>query len=170
MKLLINSQTYGIFEVSIDDEDYHKIEGHTLFISPRSDCIDGHVRYYVSVSFPTGKRGANTKLLHRLILPGYKNIDHIDHNGLNNCKSNLRPATTSQNGANQRKRKSKCTSQYKGVHFHPFGKYQARIKYNYKTYSLGLYFTELEAAIAYNKAASEIYGPYAHLNILKEQQ
>ena len=53
------------------------------------------------------------KLLHHLLM-GCKGIDHIDGNGLNNHRSNLRVATHSQNMQNRKKWRGK--SKYKGVY------------------------------------------------------
>jgi len=91
--------------------------------------------------------------------------DHKNGNGLDNRRKNLRVATYSQNCANVGKKKKNATSQYKGVCFEKScDRWRARIKHNYKMISLGCFDTEIEAAIAYNKAALKIFKEFAFLN------
>lgn len=127
----------------------NKIDG--IFYALRNDEIDGKK---VMI------------LMHREVLNVEKNkyIDHIDGNGLNNCRNNLRESTNSQNQANRGANK-RNTSGYKGVVFDK-NKWQAKIGHNRKTIHLGRYKTKEEAAIAYNKGAIERFGEYAKLNIL----
>lgn len=119
--------------------------------------------------------GAKTMFLHRLIMglteaPRSVLVDHKDHNGLNNSRTNLRVTDNSNNQRNSRKRLSaKRTSAYKGVSKRSDNKsnpWQARIKLPDKIKHLGYYRTEIEAATAYNKAAISIFGPMAYLNQL----
>lgn len=86
--------------------------------------------------------------------------DHIDHNGLNNCRSNLRLATPSQNAANS-KSHSGTRSGYKGV-YPKRKKWQARIKVNYQEIVLGVFKTPEEAYEAYKRAAREYFGEFAY--------
>lgn len=92
-------------------------------------------------------------------------VDHIDGNGLNNRKSNLRIVTSTQNRWNQRRKKLNATSQYKGVYWDKFNRcFKAQIRCNKQTFHLGSHLTEREAALAYNKAAQAYFGEYAYLN------
>jgi hypothetical protein len=111
--------------------------------------------------------------LHRVImkLAGHslsgKLVDHINMNPLDNRIENLRVATKAQNMSN-RPAPANNTSGYKGVSLHKqTGKWRAIIKHNYKQIALGLYHTKEEAALAYNKAALEIQGDFAYLNVIK---
>ncbi len=70
------------------------------------------------------RRNKRTEFLHNLIMkrefgsiPKGKICDHINLNGLDNTRGNLRIATYSQNCANVPKKKKNPTSQYKGVFF-----------------------------------------------------
>ena len=100
-------------------------------------------------------------------------IDHKDFCGLNNTRENARVATVGQNNANRRKSlKTKMSSPYKGVSWHknikkrPWQAY-IRISQNGDTRRrvfLGYFATQEEAALAYNRAASQYFGEYAHLN------
>jgi len=131
----------------------------------------GHTTTYIK----TEKNG-KTIYLHRLIMgcsdkPRSVCVDHIDRNGLNNYKANLRITDNSGNNANTPKRLSaKYTSSYKGVSKIPNNKskcWQARIKLSGKEKHLGFYRTETEAARAYNQAALDLFGPIAYLNIIE---
>jgi len=76
-------------------------------------------------------------LMHYGSLPKY--IDHIDGNKLNNCISNLRAATPSQNSCNS-KRKQSNLSGVKGVFFYkPNQKWSVQIMVNYKKLFYGYY-------------------------------
>jgi predicted Zn-ribbon and HTH transcriptional regulator len=101
--------------------------------------------------------------MHQLIA-GSRNVDHVDGNGLNNRRSNLRPATKSQNGANARKNPGK-TSRYKGVFWdRERSAWQAKIMVNRKALSLGRFASEEDAALAYDLAAREAFGEFALTN------
>ena len=120
-----------------------------------------------------GHRDINNKIttlrIHRLIMncPDDKIIDHINHNTLDNRKSNLRICTHLENNRNSKKRKDGLSSQYKGVtHSKKTGKFIAQINIKNKRKRIGQYNTELEATIAYNEHAKKFYGEFANLNII----
>lgn len=93
--------------------------------------------------------------------------DHKDHNGLNNCRDNLRVATKAQNSYN-RSPYSNCWPPYKGVQLSANGKkYHARIRYKGLSTRLGTFDTALEAASIYNEKAKELFGDFAYLNDLE---
>lgn len=103
-----------------------------------------------------------TIFMHRLLLdipPGME-TDHRDGDGLNNTRANLRACTRSQNQANGRKRKG-TTSKYKGVTWcKDRDKWRAQVKQGDKVFYLGHFGNEVDAAQAYNKAASEQFGEF----------
>lgn len=102
--------------------------------------------------------------LHRFILRKDCNIDHINRNGLDNRKCNLRPTNASLNAANS-KLNSRNNSGYKGVSWFKNAKlWRAYITVNGKFISLGYYKKQKEAAMAYDKAALIYFGNHAATN------
>lgn len=124
-----------------------------------------------NIYFPDGVR--RTIIMHRIILGRKLNrdlisserCDHIDGNGLNNVRSNLRLATMCQNRKNSAKKDNRCSSKFKGVHWHKYQKkWRAEIQSDGIRYSLGYHKYEESAARAYDYAAKELHGEYARLN------
>lgn len=105
-------------------------------------------------------------LLHRIITganPG-EQVDHRNHNGLDNRLCNLRICSQSQNQANKRKLYGR--SRFKGViRDGKSGKWVARIGVNKKKYTLGRFENEIDAAKAYDAAAIEHFGEFACTNL-----
>lgn len=105
--------------------------------------------------------------MHREIMGNPPNdVDHINGNGLDNQRSNLRHATNSQNQRNRRRtRGTRGTSQYKGVYWHLANhKWCASIQVNQHNIYLGSFDSEEDAARAYDKAALEHFGEFASPN------
>lgn len=102
--------------------------------------------------------------MHRFIMnpPNDMQIDHIDHNGLNNQKINLRVCTSAQNKMNRR---PSGESKYLGVTREgKSNKWSATISHNNQYIHLGAFKTQEEAAIAYDSAAKIYHGEFANLN------
>jgi hypothetical protein len=102
--------------------------------------------------------------MHALILgtkPGLE-IDHIDRDGLNNTRANLRHATHAQNKANCAPYRTN-TSGYKGVSRHK-RRWRALISYGGRPHYIGLYATAEEAARAYDAKAREVFDEFAGCN------
>lgn len=102
-----------------------------------------------------------SRMLERELLPT-EHVDHIDGNGLNNMRSNLRLATRTENVRNS-KRPVTNTSGYKGVSWHKArNKWRATIQVNNKHIHLGLFDTPEEAYAAYCEAAIKYHGEFAN--------
>lgn len=115
-------------------------------------------------SYAVRRGPEQTKIyMHKLIVnkPGFY-TDHIDGNGLNNQRSNLRYATNQQNQANTSKQINNKTG-YKGV-YASRNKWRARLHILRKGIDGGTYDTKEEAAIAYNRLAIKHFGEFARLN------
>ncbi len=146
--------TRGQFAL-VDAEDYYQLSKLNWF------AINSNRTFYAA----RAHKGKTVKM-HREIMggPGHLVVDHIDRNGLNNRKSNLRICTNAQNIRNAGPR-GKGLSKYKGVSRHTRGKkWTAVIQLNNKTHYLGYFSDEIEAARAYDKRAKELHGEFACLN------
>lgn len=103
--------------------------------------------------------------MHKEILDSPGNTDHINGNGLDNRRSNLRSCTQQQNMRNQRPVRKRA-SKFKGVYNTGKGKrkpWRAAIgDCGYK--HIGYFWTQEEAAVAYNKEATRRFGEFANLN------
>lgn len=97
-------------------------------------------------------------------------LDRID-TSLGYYKENCRWADLSLQSHNRSKCANRSTSIYKGVHYDRFrNKWKATICKNYKIIFIGRFETEIEAAIAYNKKATQLYGNLASLNIIDQEE
>ncbi len=149
------------YEAIIDAEDVPLIDGRSWHVMEQNGKC-GNVRTVYAVSEKNGK----TERLHRTIF-GLTHekivVDHIDCNGLNNRKSNLRLATASQNSMNRRIHCNN-SSGYKGVSwFKPHGYWMARIQRNKVSVFLGNFNTPEDAAAAYARASAEMHREYGRL-------
>lgn len=90
-------------------------------------------------------------------------IDHINGNGLDNTRINLRACTPTQNAANRSCNKNN-TSGFKGVFRSSKNRWRAQIKVSNRAIHLGSYKTPIDAALAYNDAAMAYFGEFAFLN------
>lgn len=125
-------------------------------VSDRSLTINGQRR----MSRAIVQRLAGTKLARHI------DIDHQDGDKLNNSRTNLRPATRQENVFNSKPRQGKF-SQYKGVGWKAdHRKWTARICRDGRLINLGYYDNELDAALAYDCAAIQLFGDFAWLNII----
>lgn len=108
----------------------------------------------------------NQMALSRFIMqcPAHLEVDHINHNRLDNRRCNLRIATSSENAANTHSRRN-SQSAYKGVSFCKQTKlWRASIEYGNKQTTIGRFKSEKEAAKAYDLFAYKIHGSFALLN------
>jgi hypothetical protein len=114
----------------------------------------------------SGGQGRKTIRMHRLILAAPEGVlvDHINGNGLDNRRANLRLASRTQNGANARL-SQRNTSGFKGVTWRTdLNRWQAYIKIGKKREHLGYFITAEAAAAAYDRRAGQVWGEFATLN------
>lgn len=101
-------------------------------------------------------------------LTGWPLVDHVNGNGLDNRRANLRAATPGQNQANMRRPRTN-TSGFKGVSwFARTGKWRAYIGFENRQIHLGYFATPEEAARTYDAKAVELYGEFARPNFPEE--
>lgn len=113
--------------------------------------------------------GGRTIKMHRQIMNPPKGmvVDHIDRNGLDNTRRNLRNCTPAQNARNQESKRG--ASQYKGVYYsRKARKWVAQICVDRRRITIGSFHSEIEAARAYDRKARELFGQFAYLNFPEE--
>lgn len=157
----------------IDAADFPLVSKHKW-----AATFDGY-NWYASTCIPcrdrSGKRRQVSVRMHRLILglpPSKPHVDHRDGDGLNNCRSNLRIASQSQNSANSGPRRNNKWG-YKGVQSaarpgRPVNRWKSMIRDGPRYVHLGCFLTPEDAARAYDKRAREIYGEFAYQNFPAE--
>lgn len=150
----------GLF-ATVDDDDYEYLAQFKWYATRlRNVCYA--VRHSPKVK---GKQFPLIKM-HRVVAnaPDGLSIDHINGDGLDNRKINLRVCTTVENGRNRGKQKDN-TSGYKGVTWHKrHKKWYAQIKADGRNHFLGHFYDPIDAALAYDKAARELHGEFAKTN------
>lgn len=150
----------------VDDEDYEELAKYTWH------AVVGRRTVY-AYRFGPRKEGRKHIPMHRSLLnaPADMDVDHIDGNGLNNTRANIRLATTSQNNGNRAKTVRKTYSRFKGVTWYKReNRWVAQIVTNNKRRYLGIFTNEEDAARAYDKAALEQWGEFAKLNFPRNEE
>ena len=172
MKLNCNKKTCVILDIElipltqekysiVDKEDY-------AVLSKRKWAADKHNKGFRAIKHMWNGKKYETLYMHREIMGVKKGeklfVDHINHNQLDNRKSNLRKCTPAQNSQNKRVT-GRGTSKYKGVcWFKRVKKWTAYIDADGKRRYLGYFENENDAAIAYNNAAKKYHKDFAYFN------
>ena len=144
--------------VLVDDEDFEYLSQWKWHLLRQKEP---YAQYAIRHIWRNGKR--TTISMHRQILETPKGMvsDHINGNGLDNRRENLRICSQSNNSMNRKPQKG--TSLYKGVTADG-NKWTARIKTLGKIYNLGTFNSEIEAARTYDSAAKKMFGEFARIN------
>jgi len=150
MKTIPLTQGYSAI---VDDDDYESLSKHSWIT-----VFDGKQRYA-----KTRINGIDIKM-HRMILnpSSDKYVDHMNENGLDNRRSNIRVCSPSENMMNRGSPKNN-TSGYKGVTFSKkSGKWQSQIASHGKRYFLGYYETPELAYEVYLNECKRLHGNFYH--------
>lgn len=154
-------------DVLFDDDDVMLLFNYRWHLARRSKrCV------YASSRINSGGDGI---YMHQLIMrpPNGLVVDHINGNGLDNRRCNLRLATIALNLRNTPPLNGR---KFKGVYYAKRGKtplkksWAAKLHTAKKDLHLGYFKTEIEAARAYNKAAKEYFGDFAWLNPIDNEE
>ena len=141
----------------IDDADAELVQRFAWHATRRAQS------WYVVNSTYSAERIRGSQYLHAL-LTGYSRTDHANGDGLDNRRSNLRPATRAQNMHNMRAHRA-GTSRFKGVSWNKQrGLWRASMGFDARQYHLGYFSDETAAARAYDAKARDLFGAYAALN------
>lgn len=151
--------TRGLISI-IDDEDFDKVNLYKWYAAKNGNTC------YAATGITINKK-QKTLLMHRYIL-GCEDkkdlIDHIDMNGLNNQKNNIRISNKYQNSSNRNKT-ALNKSGYKGVCWDKrSNRWRAQLVVKQQKIYLGTYYCLIKAAKAYNEAAIKYHGEFAKLN------
>lgn len=147
----------------VDDEDFDVV----MAVGPWYATVKKQTWYAThDVRKADGRR--TMQALHRLLRPDWRLIDHINGDGLDNRRANLRLATFAQNGANRRMSRRNTTG-FKGVFWDPERKlWRAAITYERRHHHVGRFATAEQAARAYDARALELFGEFARPNFPQE--
>lgn len=150
------------YEAIVDEADYHLVEGRLwhVKITRRSPGSVPHVHALHTMHFPGGRK--RTVSMHRVILGATdgQQVDHANHNGLDNRRANLRFCTSAQNNANASRQ---SPDGLRGVNARG-GKFIAQIQVNGRRHYSQRFRTRIEAAREYDRLARIRHGEFAVLN------
>ncbi len=154
--------THGYYAI-VDEEDYERISQFRWYVFKSRRCFYAKRTVYGK---ETGK--FSTVCMHHDVLKSKSLTDHINTNGLDNRKKNLRHCTISQNCENKRKSLKKMSSRFKGVsRVDTLGtgsvRWRALIQKD-RLKHLGYFDTEEDAALAYDREARILFGEFARTN------
>jgi len=146
----------------VDPADYERIRKYEWSVKK------GGNSFYAQRHVKDCKKGREKAILmHREIIkvPEGMVVDHINHDGMDNRRANLRAATHSQNMCNRKKQSGAYTSKYIGVCWKKEQrKWVAKVGHKKKVIHLGYFDNEIEAAKAYDRAAKKYHGEFVCLN------
>ena len=145
----------------VDPEDFERLNKH------KWHAMKSRNTFYASRKIHLGKNKVKYIKMHREIIqpPDHLVVDHINHNGLDNRKANIRSATRLQNSYNRIHFRKNPSSKYKGVSWKKQKKkWLVQIRYNGQRKFLGYFKDEIQAAKAYDKAAKKNHVEFASLN------
>lgn len=154
------------FVAIVDDEDYDELSKYKWHVS-----IQRYGRIYACRNSKSTSGKRSRVQMHREVInaTGTAEVDHINGNGLDNRKTNLRLATRSQNMRNGKLRATN-RSGFIGASWHLSAKkWFAQLSINNRRIYLGLFDSAEDAAITYNVAARALHGEFAKLNNLPSE-
>jgi hypothetical protein len=150
------SKKYGEHTILLDDEDFDSVASHKWSVRKHRKTL-----YATTNIKQSNGKWKTWQKLHRVLLKLSDpkiHVDHVDGNGLNNQRSNLRIATHQQNMMNRSLFTTNKTG-FKGV-FKSESAFIASIRGNKKRIYLGSFKTAEEASEAYEKKAKELFGEF----------
>lgn len=149
----------------VDDEDYEWLSRNRWF------AHKGNSSFYAYRGLRIRKGLRQMFPMHRAILQAKKGqlVDHVNGNGLDNRRQNLRIATKGQNSMNSRRRKTNISGFIGVCWCRQTNRWRAEITRGGTTYWLGRFDTKEEAARKRDEAAKKHHGKFARLNFPKTE-
>lgn len=148
----------------VDDEDFERVSRHKWLASRGARTWYAHA---TEMQVVDGSKKRVTLAMHRIVLSPlpWQIVDHVNHDGLDNRRQNLRTCFKGENIANAPKKRTPYSSKFKGVNWKKQQqRWVAQITAGRRVIHLGLYATEEDAAKAYDRAAIQYFGEFACLN------
>lgn len=176
LRVPLHSHKHPGLYALVDSTDAELVNQYRWYVKTGWQKHRPPVFYAWAYDYSAGRGHQNRQhvQLHRLILnlsPADPDVDHIDGDGLNNRRSNLRHCTDSQNQANRHgATKPGSSSVFRGVTWDKAcGKWRAIIRAQGTNHHLGLFVCEEDAARAYDRAARRIFGEFATCNFPEDE-
>ncbi len=147
----------------VDDKDYKFLSKYKWYARIRHDK---KTAYAVRAIYSNGKQ--KILRMHCILLNNIY-VDHINGDGLDNRRKNLRIATHQQNMCNCKRKKSSNSSKYRGVYFKKNkNRWSAQIGFKNEKIHIGYFSTEIEAGLAYDEVARKLHKDFAVTNFNKK--
>lgn len=155
-KTILLTQGYS---ATVSDADYRRVARFNWCAAK----YNGYV--YAMRGYSVGENRTKTVLLHRFIMGARKGVAvrHLDNDGLNCRRSNLKLALKARISGSNRKRKD-SGQPYKGIRLEPSGSWTAYITVGGPRWHIGTFPTAESAALAHDREARRARGKIAHLN------
>jgi hypothetical protein len=160
--------TKGLVAI-VSPEDYERLAKYKWHSARHGRSIYAQ---HGTGSAKSGRRRGYLVMMHREVMgvEDARYVDHANHNGLDNRRSNLRIATWAENCWNKRKPIGRSSSRFKGVMWDKRrGTWHAMIGHNGRKIFIGYFDDEEEAAKAYDAKAKDVFGEFAALNSPESQ-
>lgn len=148
----------GKYVALVDDDTYEYLSQWNWYV---------HIvkrERYAARQMPRKSNRRKKIYMHHLVCEPRPTVDHIDGNGLNNQRGNLRPATHLQNHMNQRKELKNTTGFKNVVKVNEINQYKVVLCKNYKRIYLGCFKSKIDAAVCADLWAKDLFGEFANLN------
>jgi len=143
-------------KILVSDEDWHDFSRQSWYIDNYGYALNG-----------------NRIKMHKIILEcedKTKVIHHINNNTLDNRRENLAIVSRAIN-AHQKKKQKDSSSQYFGVtYLTKLNKWEAKFSKDGQKHYIGVFENEKDAARSYNAKVKEVYGEFANLNVIEDDE